>query len=919
MAELFAFRTVRPTQRSSALDQDLVLQPTLVDSAPRLMFSDSAATSQYGPFIGDLMSALESPTAGETANETAQRLAGEFRATEAFVDPTDLLRVAKQKEDNTPGAFGVSRLVVLDHWLLAQDNRPRPDAFEAQIKEFTPPRSNAAEFRERFTTTWFRVLDSLAASLLIRTGAPVAAALTRLWLVLGLLQKRFDMNAPFPDAEAIRRLLRDRVPALPSPPFPDVLPLRSAQLARRVAVGDLWVVRKEWQCYVAGEIADIRNVMAGESFENRFTRIDETEITNTASSEKSTTTEQEDSKSDKSDISEETDREIKLALAADAQVNVAADYGVVKMDASADVSADFALTDATKRASRFAHEVTSRSLSRVEQRMRSERVSRTLTRLEQSSKNGFENRNGGNINGMYRWVDRVDRLQLFRYPDRLLLEFQLPEPGRKLRKLLTKPRSGALSVEPPPEFLKSVADVKEDSYQEMAARFKAVGVPPPPNARIAVTHSLTAGPPTTMPSGVVWNAPAISKDDKVPVPPGYMAIEASYSVVATPLRAVWQRERTANPGADPLEGFHQVVVSVGVGDKLWTVREAGPDDNYANTVQSAVAGSPNAQYGDAILQRSEAGVGLDPGETAPAGVPLTVSAVGANTVTLTVELVCVPTPQAMEEWRQAVFDTLLGAWLTQKREYQAEVSRRGLDRQALAERSSARNAEMIRHELKRHIIASLLVESPFNGKPGLIEQAPSSGSDIDVPKAIAVGDVVQFLEQAFEWGNLTYVPYPYFWAARAEWDDLMDIEANDTDLARFLAAGSCRVVLPARPGFAGAINHWLTFMQPWGGGVAPLPGQPQYLDVATEIRELDQPPEGGIASTSWDIRVPTTLRWLDPGTRLPHNELARLGKAPNQPVDPLCTDAKGNGTSGGGGSQRRSWFSRIFGQKGGDR
>jgi len=569
---------------------------------------------------------------------------------------------------------------------------------------------------------------------------------------------------------------------------------------------------------------------------------------------------------------------------------MAADYGVVKLDASGNASADFSLTDATKRASRFAHEVTSRSLSRVEQKLRSERVSRTLTRMEQSKKNGFENKDGDNINGMYRWVDRVDRLQLFRYPDRLLLDFQLPEPGRLLRNLMAKPRSGANSVEAPPAFLTSVSEITETSYQEQTARFKAAGVPPPPNPRIAVTHSLTAGPPTAMPSNPVWNAPAISKDDKVAVPPGYMANAVSYSVAATPLRAEWRRENTVNPGSINAEGFHQVVVSVGVGDRLWTVREAGPDDGAANTLQFPSAGSPNAQYADAILLRNESDVALDPGETGP-GVPLTVSAVGANTVTLTLELVCVPTAQAMAEWRQSVFDTLLGAWQTQKREYQAEISRLGLDRQALAERASSRNAEMIRHEIKRHIMGSLLVESPFDGKPALIEQAPSGGVDIDVPAAIAVGDVVQFLEQAFEWGNLTYVPYPYYWADRPQWGALMDLEANDTDLARFLGAGSCRVVVPARPGFASAVNHWLTFRQPWGGGVAPLPGQPQYLDIATEIRELDQPPEGGIAGTSWDIRVPTTLRWLDPGTRLPHNDLARLGKAPNQPLDPLCPNA----------------------------
>jgi hypothetical protein len=96
------------------------------------------------------------------------------------------------------------------------------------------------------------------------------------------------------------------------------------------------------------------------------------------------------------------------------------------------------------------------------------------------------------------------------------------------------------------------------------------------------------------------------------------------------------------------------------------------------------------------------------------------------------------------------------------------------------------------------------------------------------------------------------------------------------------------VVVPARPGFAGAVAHWLLYRQPWYGGPAPLPGSPLYVSVAQEIRDQTEPPPNGEPGDSWDVVLPTTLLWLDESDELPKNTLARLGKPPHQPLDPLC-------------------------------
>ena len=45
-----------------------------------------------------------------------------------------------------------------------------------------------------------------------------------------------------------------------------------------------------------------------------------------------------------------------------------------------------------------------------------------------------------------------------------------------------------------------------------------------------------------------------------------------------------------------------------------------------------------------------------------------------------------------------------------------------------------------------------------------LDAPPDKGPLIDVEKACEEGSKIRFFENAFEWQNMTYVFYPYFWA-----------------------------------------------------------------------------------------------------------------------------------------------------------
>jgi hypothetical protein len=71
--------------------------------------------------------------------------------------------------------------------------------------------------------------------------------------------------------------------------------------------------------------------------------------------------------------------------------------------------------------------------------------------------------------------------------------------------------------------------------------------------------------------------------------------------------------------------------------------------------------------------------------------------------------------------------------------------------------------------------------------------------------------------------------------------------------------------------FSGAVAHYLCTGQPWGAdGTAPLPGDKDYISIADEIGGPDGGPDDGTPSgSSWEVRLPTTLPYLDADAALP--------------------------------------------------
>ncbi|HET9410963.1 MAG TPA: hypothetical protein VFO75_03675 [Candidatus Dormibacteraeota bacterium] len=915
MSDLYAFRALRAPRRAEPVD-DYTMRTEWVETDPGIhthVVQWQWRGTEFLPALRELLA--QSAEAVQAAPGLATAfLAGPTAVTldtlRGGVDPAATL---PPNEDGVRlpiiGQPGLALVDRLDRWLVTQDNEPASAALDDWLRtaveqlaadlsgdvdagDGTLPIQKRSTLFALLGGTWSRLLDSLAAALLLPRQGELAQRLNRLLLVAGLVERRSYHQRPLADDEIVH-LLAHRTILMPDPPFPQILPPDQVRLVRHATTSDLFVVRREWRGYVAGEIADIRNVMAHEKSDTRFVRIDESELVQTTDQSQSSTTETSSESSDESTFNEQTKRELDLDISAKGQVDVSAQYTSVKLDVSAGFSADFSLKDATDRSTQIAKKAITRAASKVETQAREQRTRRTLARTELRERHGLDNESGDHVRGVYRWVERVDRFQIWRYPDRLQLEFEIPEPGRFLLQQLRDLPTRAGSVDKPKDFELPAEGITPGNYLGLAAKYGATGLPEPPQPTTGAStaFALMSKDSGAKPSSDYWNPPALNQQAEVPVPPGYAVTKVKVNVEATPMNANWGREMTGHVGFDTQEAFHTITATVAVGDQMVYEAQSGTAPGNKNSVMWPDGATSMVMYLDALLHAASGELTL--GTPVTVKLPVSASVVGAWSGNVGIELTCELTEQAKAAWVQGVYDALRAAYDTSMREWRAQEAMAGQPA-TLAERSPARQAEMVQTELRRHVISWLLGESPFMGRPAVstAPPPPDPALDIEVDAALDSAATIQFLEQCLEWSNLAWVAYPYYWADRQRWPDLMDLETVDPALGDFLRAGSVRVVVPARPGFSGAVLHWLTYRQPWlGGSCAPVPGQPMYVSVAREIRDQLMPPPDGEPGESWEVALPTTLQWLDDrAAGLARNELGRLGKPPHEPTDELLPD-----------------------------
>lgn len=615
---------------------------------------------------------------------------------------------------------------------------------------------------------------------------------------------------------------------------PPTVPVMDAE-ARVLGRGDLMILRSEHLRYELNDISHIENVLASE-VRGRLHVIDtSTSDTVVQSSQSLSESTQELETTEHNSLERAAEEANTTSSTLSLGVSVSGGFGPVKAGIEIGASQTNTTSASNSSAVSYAKDVTERATELLRASESWKRTTTTKTRVTETNEHKFDNAAGtANIAGIYRWVVKVDQAQMFNYGERLLLEFIVPKPATQLVAIRSTAESATIPV-PPAAFNIEAEDLSTDNYIDKGAKWSVLGLEPPPPFERFVAWTMVD------PAANQFDHPEDSKVTQpewgytsyanvIPVPDGYAASVAYVSVSW----AVSNYLGMTFPGAPEQD------VEVVVAGRKVIIIDTNRDESHRLDLDVVRAGP----------------------------VPVTVSSDQKWGAAVSVRVLCERTVEAFDAWQLATYETIRRAYLDQQAAYDSAI-RVQQSRQTYAVTTAPDTNRLIEAlELKRGC-QTILTGQDFDLFGALTFPAG------DIPRinrvqSIPEGEVIQLFEDCFEWENGTYLFYPYHWAGRPRWAELLARFSTDTLHQAFLQAGAARVVVPVREGYERAVGSYLATSvvpvwhpAPWRGGQSPYPPIDDLIADAN-----DRPGDEVAIGEPWEVVTPTSLVYLQVGSEL---------------------------------------------------
>jgi hypothetical protein len=580
-------------------------------------------------------------------------------------------------------------------------------------------------------------------------------------------------------------------------------PLKTCRF-NSLGIGELQVVKQKLIGYEIGEIAHIENVMASEKRTRNHRTLHKTEEFTSYELEREEETERDLETTTRFELQKEIDKEVQESTQKEAGLTVSGTYGVsVEFSANAGIATDSSSSKTESLSTSYSKEKVDRSVHRIQEKIKEKRTMLTIDEVEVINKHSFKNQEPGaeHINGIYSWVNKKYEAQVFNYGKRELIEVIIPEPAAFIRYLQTRrPKEGSTISKPLKpgycvrgKFIPlSPGTVTPENYLDWIGAYNIQDIKPPPPEftwKTTVLKSDTSSGDESDPTDLVLS---ILADEDFKMDPGYVATEAWFCVnmIGVTTHSTTQNKRwywtntTSTVSALSYGDF-----TIGQNTKLFKTDVVGKNYNPRH-----------------VLLNKEDGK-----------LPIAASVVSPFPLNATVEVICQRTMKAMWEWRISTFNSIMNRYEMLKEEYEEAISgEENFGSVDIQGKNPLENQKIILNELKRQVITQMTGQT-FDEFDAMQENVGEYGyPEQDVDEAFSEGQEIRFIEQAFEWENLQYLFYPYYWGKKKDWPFTSRLEDTDPLFQAFLQAGSCRLNIAVRPGFVTAVNTYLsTGKLPW--------------------------------------------------------------------------------------------------------
>jgi hypothetical protein len=631
----------------------------------------------------------------------------------------------------------------------------------------------------------------------------------------------------------------------PSPTFFPPTNIRAS--IKPLGVGDLKVVKQKLKKYVAGEVAHIENVLRGEYKERKHRVLDRTEDIFSVTNETSEETTKDTQTTDRFELKKESEKTVQEQMSVQAGVTVSGSYGMVTFGAHGEFAYSTASQESNKSSSNFAREVIDKSVSKIQKRTKEERTTKKLHEVEEINTHGLDNKEKpDHAVGVYRWVDKYYEAQIYNYGKRMMFEFIIPEPAAFFEYAKDhKPKKNIVPPIVPYRWIQDAKgawiadgiithkDINEGNYQLYIRDYNVQGVTLPPLPFKTISTSIAKdGMPLD-------GSPHAATSKELMVPAGYI----SKVGVWWDMSAIW-----SNYG----------IVEVTIGNKIFRPLEVARNDG---SFDKRFAMGNNHDRNDInyhwFWQENP--------------IQLSVNSYDVLSYTINVYALVERTVEAYEQWQINTYEKIMAAYKAMQIEYEQKIAAQETLGIAIKGQNPGINREIEKTELKKQCVKMLMDTYLFGSFDAMKNDGTNPFPDFDIFDAHNEGKTIQFFEQAFEWENLIYLFYPYFWARKNQWVHKSSIYDNDPLFTKFLQAGSARVVLPVHPAYNDAIMYFLENNGAiWKGGEPPRLNDPLFISLADELRDqTDDLANAKPESTPWEVVLPTTLVYLQKEAELP--------------------------------------------------
>lgn len=581
----------------------------------------------------------------------------------------------------------------------------------------------------------------------------------------------------------------------------------------RPVITDLMVVKEELSCYEAVDIAYIENIMLGGRRERNHRHLERTE----SLSETETSSRRYDEKdllvSERYGLKTETNNTVQEDASREAGVKIKAFGTGYQVSSSFNASSKTSKSAAHRMAREYARDVVERSVSKVEESMRKRTSLKRIIETEETNIHSFENLKTDPLTdkhlvGQYHYVSKISKAHVLNYGKRMMFDFVLPEPMKLYQFLLDKQlKQGTIEKPEAPELTPSqISDQPSNpvsgtiNYMDLAHQYKIAELDSPPKEVQFFSTTLTMDQDREDPHST---AISTQSSTKIEIPNGYTSQQSV--VKGAIVYAHFAKDDNGNA--------HHQEIQLAVGTSLFALSGR---QSTADTTRSI------------NLSQNMPDVS---GE-----VQVVLSGYGIIAAGLSVDIKCVRTKEAFEAWQLKIYGKILAAYEAQLQRYEAEVH--AAKQQAQAKHSSNYfvNRQIEETELKRMAISYLSCQ--FYDRFTALKRnvKPCGYPQMDLEQAEKDGLFIQFFEQVFDWKQMTYVFYKYFWGdKKCSWLENIQTQTGDALFDQARTSGAARLQVPVTLGMEPLAIHWVAFGEIWmGQGQPPLPGDPYYISMAQE-------------------------------------------------------------------------------------